>query len=616
MINYPKQTLLIIGAIILVAVILIIRLFHIQVVDDSYKITANSNVLRYEVQYPARGIITDRNGNRLVENQTTYYIMVVPRELQQFDTTAFCNIFKIPKEQFKTTIDDIYSRRRRIGYQPVVILKQAPAEYYAVFQEQAFNFPGFYAQARTLRTYPKPIAGNLLGYVTEVDTATIRKNPYYRSGDYIGKSGIEAAYEQYLCGKKGVSIFVRDVHNQIKESYKDGLYDSVALVGRDLTCTIDSDLQEYGEWLMQNKIGGVVALEPSTGEVLALISSPGIDPNLIVGINKNFQKMQVDPLKPLFNRAIMSPYPPGSTFKVANALIALQEEVVKPETYYSCSMGYHIGNLTVGCHAHVSPINLRQSIQMSCNAYYCNVFRNIIDNPKHGSVQNGFEKWREYVQSFGFGQKTGIDLPSEQTGSLPTAERYDRIHGKGRWKSLSIISLSIGQGEMGSTPLQMANFCSIIANRGYWYTPHVIKEIGDSSLVDNYKERHYAMVDEEHYLPIIDGMYMAVHGGAGSTARWVEIPGIEMCGKTGTAQNPHGEDHSTFMCFAPRENPKIAIAVYVENAGYGATWAAPIASLMVEKYLTGEVKRADLEKRINEGAPTNLTKKPTRRNRE
>jgi len=603
------------GAIILVSLALIIRLFYIQVVDESYKITASNNVLRHEVQYPARGIILDRNGNRLVENQTTYYIMVVPRELKEFDTTAFCNIFKIPKEQFKATIDDIYSRRRRIGYQPVVVLKQAPAEYYAVFQEKAFNFPGFYAQARTLRAYSRPIAGNLFGYVTEVDTATIRRNPYYRSGDFIGKSGIEEAYEEHLCGKKGVSIFVRDVHNQIKKPYKEGEYDSLAVAGDDLVCTIDGDLQEYGEWLMQNKIGGVVALDPSTGEVLALISSPGIDPTLIVGVNKNFQKMQTDPLKPLFNRAIMSPYPPGSTFKVANALIALQEEVVKPETHYSCSMGYHIGNLTVGCHAHMSPINLRQSIQMSCNAYYCNIFRNIIDNPKYGSVEKGFEKWQEYVKSFGFGQKTGIDLPSEQMGSLPTAERYDRIHGKGRWRSLSIISLSIGQGEMGSTPLQMANFCSLIANRGYYYTPHVIKAIGGKSVEDNYKERHYCMVDEAHFAPIIDGMYMAVHGGVGSTARSVEIPGIEMCGKTGTAQNPHGEDHSTFMCFAPRENPKIAIAVYVENAGYGATWAAPIASLMVEKYLTGEVKRTDLEKRINEGAPTNLTKKPTRRNR-
>ncbi|MDR2801946.1 MAG: penicillin-binding protein 2 [Prevotellaceae bacterium] len=605
--DYSKKSTLITGAFFFVAVVIIVRLFWIQVIDTSYKVTASNNVLRYEVEYPARGLITDRNGVLLVDNQTAYDIMVVARELKAFDTTAFCTIFNIPVQQFKTTINDIYRRRRSLGYQPVAVMKQAPAEYYAVFQEQAYKFSGFYVQARSLRNYPRPIAGNLLGYVTEVDTATINKNPYYKSGDYIGRSGIEESYENYLRGKKGVSIYVRDVHNKIKESYRDGDYDSIPAAGANLVCTIDGDLQEYGEWLMKNKVGSVVAIEPETGEILALISSPGIDPRLLAGINRNFQRMQSDPLKPLFNRAIMSPYPPGSTFKVVNALIGLNEEVVFPHTHYNCYYGYKIGR-GVGCHGHPSPINMIQSIQMSCNAYYCYVFRDIIDNPKYENIEQSFVKWCDYVRSFGFGKKTGVDIPSEQSGSLPSVPLYNRTFGEKRWKSLSIISLAIGQAELGSTPLQMANLATIVANRGYYHTPHLIRGMQDSLFTDKYKERHYTMVDTAYFPVVVEGMYRAVHGGAGATAWRAAIPGIEMCGKTGTAQNPHGEDHSTFMCFAPRTHPKIAIAAYIENAGFGATWAAPIASLMVEKYLNREVKRKDLEKYIQENAPVKKEK--------
>ncbi|MDR0728615.1 MAG: penicillin-binding protein 2 [Prevotellaceae bacterium] len=612
--EYSRKSMVIFGTFVLLALILLVRLFWLQVVDESYKVTANTNVLRYEVQYPARGLIIDRNGKRMVENQTTYDIMVVPRELKAFDTLAFCTIFKLAPETFKSAINDIYRRRRQIGYQPTVLLKQAPAEYYAVFQEKAFKFPGFYAQARTLRNYTLPIAGNLFGYVTEVDTGTIRRNPYYKPGDYIGKSGIEEAYEEYLRGRKGMNIFVRDVHNRIKESYQEGRFDSAAVAGKDLICTIDSQLQEYGEWLMKNKVGAIVAIEPSTGEVLALISAPGIDPTLLVGINKNFQRMQSDPRKPLFNRAIMSPYPPGSTFKLANALIGLDEQVVTPSSRFSCAMGYRIGaGKTVGCHAHASPIDMLQSIQMSCNAYYCNVFRHIIDNPACESVEEGFLKWCEYVQSLGFGQKTGIDLPSEQAGTLPSVRQYNRIHGEGRWKSLSIISLSIGQGEIGSTPLQMANFAATIANRGHYYVPHVVRKVEGFDPPESYKKRHYTMIDTTWFPTVVEGMYRAVHSepGAGATARIAQISGIELCGKTGTAQNPHGEDHSTFICFAPRQNPQIAIAAYIENAGFGATWAAPIASLMVEKYLNKQILRTDLEQRIQAGIPTaKIQKKP------
>ena len=592
---------IIIVVMILFVLVLVARVFVIQVLDPSYKVTASNNVLRYEVQYPARGLIYDRNGKQLVVNQTAYDIVVVARELQPFDTTEFCNIFHLTPETLKASIDDIYLRRRSLGFQSVTLLKQVPAEYYAVFQEKEFRFPGFYAQARSLRSYPRNLAGNMLGYIAEVDTSTIRRNPYYKMGDYIGKNGIEYAYEQELRGRKGVSIYVRDAHNQIKESYLDGAYDSSAVAGQNLICTIDSDLQEYGELLMKNKVGAVVAIEPATGEILAMISSPGIDPRLLVGTNRNFQQLQLDPYKPLFNRATMSPYPPGSVFKMCDALIGLQEGVVGPETYYSCASGYRVGNLTVGCHGHASPLNLRQSIQMSCNAYYCHVFRNIIDNPKYGSVQAGFEKWCEYVHSFGFGTKLGSDYPNELAGTFPSVAGYDRIHGKGRWRSLSIISLAIGQGELGITPMHLANFAATIANRGYYHIPHMVKAVEDFSLAEKYSERHYTMVDSSYFDIVIDGMELAVNGGAGSTAWRAKIPGITVCGKTGTAQNPHGNDHSVFICFAPRENPKIAIAVYVENAGAGATWAGPIASLVVEKYLNEDIQRPWLEEYVLNG---------------
>ncbi len=591
---------IIIGVLLLLALILLGRLFYIQVIDSSYKMTASNNVLRYEVQYPARGLVLDRNGEALVGNKTTYDIMVVPREMKAFDTTELCSIFNISYTQCKNQLDAMRRRRRQLGYQATVFLKQVPAEVYAVFQERAYKYPGFYVQARTLRSYPRNIAGNLLGYVTETDTATIRKKPYYKMGDYIGKSGIEEAYEEALRGKKGVSIYVRDVHNQIKKSYENGIYDTVAVAGQDIVCTIDIKLQEYGELLMRNKIGSVVAIEPSTGEILALISAPGIDPSLLVGINRNFQLLQMDPLKPLFNRAVMSPYPPGSVFKVANALIGLQEKVLTTESRYGCAMGYKVGR-GVECHAHPSPLDLRQSIQMSCNAYYCYVFRNILDNPKYQSINDSFNQWRKYVESFGFGKKLGTDFPNELGGMLPTTRTYDRIHGAGRWKSLSIISLAIGQGDIGTTPLHLANFSALIANKGYYHIPHVVRNVVGEEPHPKYKEKHYTLVDTNNFQPIIDGMFLAVNGGPGATAGWVRIPGIEMCGKTGTAQNPHGENHSVFMSFAPRENPQIAIAVYLENAGWGGSWAAPIASLMTEFYLTGEVKRKDIEERIKAG---------------
>lgn len=588
---------------VLVAVAMLLKLLSLQVFDDYYKKAASSNAFYKEIQYPARGLIYDRNGKEVVVNQTVYDIMVIPREVKDVDSAEICRALRIDRQMLRTLFADLDKKRGGAsGYQFVTFMKQVSAEVYAGFQEKSFKFKGFYAQTRTNRSYIRNVSGNLLGYVGEVDRRDIERDSYYQQGDYIGKSGIEESYESVLKGRKGVSIYLRDVFNRIQESYNGGLDDTAAVAGKNIVCTIDVDLQEYAEQLMVNKIGGLVAIEPSTGEILAMVSSPGFSPNLMTGQNKgaNYVALTSDLYKPLFNRALMSPYPPGSTFKLANALIGLQEGVVRPETRYGCSMGYKVGR-GVGCHAHPSPLDMEHSIMMSCNAYYCHVFRNIIDNPKYGDVAEGLDSWIEYVKSFGFGRRLNSDLVGEQKGILPSAEKYDRFHSKNRWKSLSIISLAIGQGEISATPLQMANFCALIANRGYYVIPHIVKKIdGQDTIEQRFREKNYCKVDAKHFNIIVQGMYLAVNSppGSGATASRVQVPGLDICGKTGTAQNPHGEDNSTFMCFAPRENPKIAVTVYVENAGFGGTYAAPIASLLVERYLKGKVERADLEANV------------------
>lgn len=587
------------GIIIIVFVVLVIKLFYIQVVDSSYKFSANNNVLRYITQYPARGLIYDRNGELVVANQVVYDLMIVKNQVKHFDTLEFANMLGFSVEHIRDAFVQI---KKQKGYSPrksVVLLKQIPNSAYARLQEVLYKYQGFEVQARTVRTYTRPIAGHLLGYIGEADESIIKKNPYYQNGDYIGITGIEKYYESELRGVKGVNIFMVDVHNRIKGPYEEGRYDSVAKIGRNLTCTIDAALQEYGERLMANKIGSVVAIEPKTGEVLAMISSPTYNPELLIGRDRadNFRLLQNDSLKPIFNRAIMALYPPGSTFKVVNALIGLQEGVVFPETRYACYGGYTVGR-GVGCHHHASPLNLEQSIASSCNTYYCHVFRNIIDNRKYGSIENGFSNWKHQVESFGYGNRLGIDLPNEQKGIVPSVNFYNKYFRKGGWSSLTIISLSIGQGELSATPLQMANLVSAIANKGYYYTPHVVKRIDGVSLPDSlYNNKHTASVDSAWFKYVIEGMDMAVNGapGSGSTARIAALADIRICGKTGTSQNPHGADHSVFFAFAPKDDPKIAIAVYVENAGFGATWAAPIASLMVEKYLKDSISRPGLE---------------------
>lgn len=593
--RFVNRRYLITGLIIVAASVLIIKLFFIQVVDKTYRTSADNNVLRYVTQYPARGLVYDRNGELLVYNQAAYDLMVIPGQTGYFDTAHFSNLLGITMQSFR---ERMKTARRYSKYSPSVFLKMLSSEDYARLQEELYQYPGFFVQTRTLRKYSEPLGAHVLGYVGEVDDRIINTDKYYKSGDYIGTSGIEKSYEKELRGKKGVTIFLVDVHNRIKGSYADGKYDTVAVPGRDLYSTLDITLQRYGEALMSNKSGSIVAIEPSTGEILALVSTPAYDPSLLVGRvrSDNFTRLQSDSLNPLFNRALMASYPPGSTFKMMSGMIGLQEGVLSASTRFSCSMGYHAGSLTVGCHSHSSPLDLPGAVMNSCNAWFCNAFRRILEDSKYNSVPKAYDQWREYVTSFGFGSRLGIDLPGELNGNIPSHAYYDRYYGKDKWKSLMLISLAIGQGEIGATPIQMANMTAAIANRGYFYTPHVVRSIGAGGLpAEPFMIKHTTGISTENFEPIIEGMQMAVNGGAGATARGAALDSIIICGKTGTAQNPHGKAHSVFVAFAPRVNPQIAIAVYVENAGAGATIAAPVASLMIEKYLKGKIKRTDME---------------------
>jgi penicillin-binding protein 2 len=586
--------------------ILIAKLFSIQILDDRYKLDADNNSMVYSVIYPTRGIIHDRNGNILVGNKVAYDIVVTPKEVEAFDTVALATALDVSPEFIREKMAEYKKNRRRIGWQSVVMLKKVPQETYMRFAETAYRFPGFKGQARSIREYPYNAGGNLLGYVSEVDARFLEKHPgEYSSGDYAGKIGIEAAREKELKGEKGYSIWLRNSRNKIESRYLDGEMDKDAVPGKDITTTIDAELQNYGQELMKNKVGSLVAIEPSTGEILAMISSPGIDVDMLADIGQHYSDIASDPYKPMFNRAVQAYYPPGSVFKLVNGLIGMQEGVVTPDTHYPCKMGYHFGRSKLGCHAHKSPIDLEESIMMSCNAYYCYVLRNLLENPKYAEIDEALDKWREYVMSFGFGQKLGSDFPSELGGFIPDSKYYNRYYRKGGWKATTVISLSIGQGEIGCTPLHLANMCATVANRGFYYTPHIIKDSENVTIDPKYKERHYTMVDTTHFHKVIGGMYRAVNSGYGSggTASVAAVEGLDICGKTGTAQNPHGHDHSVFICFAPRDNPKIAVAAYVENGGFGATWAAPIASLLTEKYLTGEIRqdRKPLETRILQG---------------
>lgn len=600
-----KSQILIIGVVI-VCLVLVTRLFFLQIVDEEYKISAENNAYKYITIYPVRGLILDRNGNILVSNKNSYDIMVTPVDLQPFDTAALCRIFSIKKEFVREKIAGYKKNRRKIGYQSVVFLKQVSEREYGVFLEQSYKFPGFSGVSKSMRDYPYNAGANLFGYTTEVSEEFLEKNPSYRMGDYVGASGLELSYESVLKGEKGYTIMQRDVHNRILSPLAGGAYDKDAVPGKDIVTTIDGELQQYGEYLMQNKIGSVVAIEPESGEILSLISSPGIDISKIANISKYYNEIINDPLKPMFNRAVMSAYPPGSVFKIVNGLIGLQEGVITQESRFPCRGGYYYTPTRIlKCHAHRSPLDFPHAIMMSCNAYFCYVLKDILENPKYGSMDESFTTWRSYVESMGFGKRLGSDFPAELGGTLPTADTYNKIYGRGSWKSSTVISLSIGQGEIGTTPLHLANLAATIANRGYYITPHLVKSIPDSTISERYTKRNYTAIDSKYFDPVVEGMYMAVNSrpGEGGTATRAKVEGLDICGKTGTAQNPHGKDNAVFICFAPKENPRIAVAVYIENAGFGGTWAAPIASLIVEKYLTGGITRPELEKYM---AETNL----------
>ncbi|MDF1546626.1 MAG: penicillin-binding protein 2 [Bacteroidales bacterium] len=589
-----NRRFIITGLFILVLLIYMIRLFLLQVVDTSYKLSAENNVFRHIIQYPTRGLIFDRNGKLLVFNQSVFDVVIVPNEIKAFDTLLFCQLVDIKKEEL---IQKMREAKRYSSYKPSIIIQLLDFKKFSLLQENLYKFQGFYTQARTIRSYSSPIAANLLGYVGEVDTSIVNNNPYYASGDYIGISGIEKSYEEFLRGKKGLKIQMVDVHNRLKGSYKDGKFDTIAIVGSNLITSIDADLQSYGEKLLANKKGGLVAIEPNSGEILALVASPSYDPGLLVGKQrtKNYRKLSLDADKPLFNRAIGAMYPPGSTFKTINALIGLQEGVITTKTVLPCNGGFRVGSFYQKCH-HGGSVNFIYSIQGSCNAYYSQVLMRILRDNKFDSISHAYENWRNHLLSFGIGRKLNTDLSNEVKGILFTKEFYDKRFQGREWRPLQFVSMAIGQGELGVTPLQMANVCAIIANRGYYYIPHIVKAINQNDSIDKrFYQKHKVNINKEYFEPVIDGMELVVQSG---TARSAYFQGIDICGKTGTAENPHGEDHSIFMAFAPKENPKIALLVFVENAGFGSTYAAPIASLLIEKYLTDSISRPYVEERI------------------
>lgn len=597
-----KHKILFIGVII-AALILLGKIFYIQIINSRYKTDAANNSMVYDVIYPPRGLIYDRNGEILVGNKVCYDIMVTPRDVESFDTLKLASVLGIEPEYIREKMAYYRKYRTRIGFQKVTFLKQVDAPTFMRFSELQYMFHGFSSMPRSIRNYPFNAGGNLLGYISEVNEDDIRNNAEYRAGDFIGKTGIEAAMEDVLKGEKGYHIMLRDSRNKVQTRYNDGKFDKDAQMGKNIVTTIDAHLQQYGQELMKGKMGSIVALEPSTGEILSMVSSPGIDVDILANVGKYYGALVKDPHKPMFNRTVQASYPPGSVFKLVNGLIGLQEEVIDTDIAFPCNNGYYYtATRKLGCHSHQSPLRLEQAVMMSCNSYFCYVLKRILQNKKYDSTEEAFDAWREYVCSFGFGEKLGSDFPSELGGNIPTSKFYNKRYGKGLWRFETVISLSIGQGEIGATPLQIANLSAIVANRGYYITPHIIKDSEEHKIEAEYHEKKYTKIDSEQFEKVIGGMWLAVNAGYGSggTASIAAVPGLDICGKTGTAQNPHGKDHSVFICFAPRENPKIAVAAYVENAGFGATWACPIASLMIEKYLNGEIseERKALEERI------------------
>lgn len=589
------------GFLCAIVLIYLIRLFSLQVGNDVYKEHAESNAFLRRVMYPARGLVYDRKGELVVLNRPAYDVMLIPRDMGgSLDSIALCDVLGISIEDLRGYFADMKNPRKNPGYStytPQKLISHLSPEDYGRLQEKLYLFPGFFIQKRTMREYATHAGANVLGNIREVSSADIERDPYYRAGDYTGDLGIEKSYEGVLRGRKGVEILMKDAHGRIKGKYEDGIHDVAPESGRNLTLGLDMELQEYGERLMAGKRGAIVAIEPQTGEILCLVTSPNYDPSLLVGKErgKNYAELVRNPQKPLFDRAIQGSYPPGSTFKPTQGLIFLQEGTVTTSTMYPCHHGY-VNRLRVGCHSHASPISLKPALQTSCNAYFCWGFKNFIDK-KGTKPAKQLEKWKDYMVEMGYGYRLGVDLPHERPGFIPNPEFYSKSFRGANWSANSIISISIGQGEILATPLQIANLSATIANRGWFVTPHVVKEIADTLLPSEYKKRHKPRIKKEFYGQVAEGMRMAVLGG---TCRGAAFPGVEVCGKTGTAQNPHGRDHSAFMGFAPYKNPRIAVAVYVENAGFGATFGVPIGSLIMEKYLNGEISpgRKHIEERM------------------
>ena len=587
-----KRKYVIGGFILLIALIYVGRLFDLQINDERYKKSADTNAFLRKTVYPSRGLMYDRDGRLVVYNQPAYDVMLIPRDVQPFDTLDFCNTLNITPDQLRKRFADMRDKRLNPGYSsytPQRLLAQLSTEDYGRLQEKLYRFPGFYIQKRILRQYNYAAAANVLGNLREVSQTDIDNDPYYSPGDYCGDLGVERSYEEYLRGIKGVEILIRDSRGRIQGRYDGGAHDIAPVSGHDLTLSIDIELQEFAERLMAGKRGAVVAIEPETGEILCLVSSPTYDPRLLVGRHRgeNYKDLVNDPSLPLFDRALGGAYPPGSTFKPTQGLILLQEGIITTATTYPCHGGYVNGGLRVGCHAHGSPLPLKPALQTSCNAFFCWGFKAMIDRRgKYGNPANAFEIWKKHLVSMGYGYALGVDLPHESRGFLPNAKFYNKFYGEGHWSANTVISVAIGQGEILATPLQIANLAATIANRGWFITPHAVKAIQDTVMPPKYSEHRRPTIDLKWYPEVAEGMRMAVTGG---TCRRAAIPGIDVAGKTGTAQNPHGRDHSAFMGFAPYDNPKIAVAVYVENGGFGAVYGVPIGSLVMEKYLCDSI---------------------------
>lgn len=591
--NLEKRKYVIAGFVVVIALIYVFRLFSLQVADDKYKAFAENNAFLRKVQYPSRGLMYDRNGELVVYNQPAYDVMMIPRDVKNIDTLDFCNTLGITLEDFDARIADMKKSPGYSTYTPQRFMSHLSARDYGRLQEKLYRYPGFYTQKRILRQYAYRAAANVLGNVREVNQNDLDKDEeaYYAPGDYTGDLGVEKSYEKYLRGEKGVEILMRDAYGRIQGRYEEGAYDRPPHSGRNLTLSLDIKLQEYAESLMTNKIGAIVAIEPKTGEILCMVSSPTYDPTLLVGRErgKNYLALASNENAdhPLFDRALQGAYPPGSTFKPGQALILLQEGIIDLNTAYPCYHGYINGGLKVGCHGHGSPLPVKPALQTSCNAFFCWGFKNMIDRrSKYGSSANAFEVWKNHLVQLGYGYKLGVDLPNESRGFLPNAKFYDKFYGEGHWSANTIISVSIGQGEVLATPLQMANLCATIANRGHFITPHAVKAIQDTIMPAELLEVRTPDIDKRWFEAVAEGMRMAVTGG---TCRTANLPNVMVAGKTGTAQNPHGKDHSAFIGFAPYDDPQIAVAVYVENGGFGATYGVPIGSLIIEKFITDSI---------------------------